>query len=311
MVFPSLDGLLDASFSADGKRLLCSRERRYTNLWVVDVGDGSGGSKPTAQQLTGTTSLKALPRYSTDGRALAFSMQRADGFNIYSMSIDGGSPRQLTFMADAWGSPAWSSDGGHIAFGAKHQGDPRIWTVSLEDGSLRRYDSTSPALSYLVIWSPGGQIAYQQPGRHNFRVLDPATEDEGFLVGDDSVGYVLAARYSPSGKQVAVRWSGPRQGLWVLSLESGRREAAAAQGDVWPIGWSADGAQVYAFHSGQSLILAIRIAAGQTDTVLSLPFEAIAPGDVDVSPDATQVVAAVPETQFDIWLLENFDQPRR
>ncbi|CAN5875310.1 hypothetical protein BH23ACT5_BH23ACT5_10170 [soil metagenome] len=61
-------------------------------------------------------------RVSPDGRQLAFILDRADlGSDVWVMSADGGSPRQLTvdrsptaFWEDT--APAWSPDGAHIAY---------------------------------------------------------------------------------------------------------------------------------------------------------------------------------------------------
>ncbi|MFW5748774.1 MAG: prolyl oligopeptidase family serine peptidase [Chloroflexota bacterium] len=81
------------------------------SIWLCPV----AGGEP--RQLT-RGEKDSQPRWSPDGRTLAFVSARADKPQIYLLPVQtpGGEARQLTSMANGAGSPAWSPDGEYIAF---------------------------------------------------------------------------------------------------------------------------------------------------------------------------------------------------
>jgi Tol biopolymer transport system component len=55
-------------------------------------------------------------RWSPDGRALTYVVNRGGASNIWSLPVDGGPPQQLTdFKAEGIISFAWSRDGKQLA----------------------------------------------------------------------------------------------------------------------------------------------------------------------------------------------------
>lgn len=58
------------------------------------------------------------PRWSPDGRYLAFVSQRSGSAQIWLLPLDGGEARQLTKIKGGCGNPAWSPDGRYLAFTA-------------------------------------------------------------------------------------------------------------------------------------------------------------------------------------------------
>jgi dipeptidyl aminopeptidase/acylaminoacyl peptidase len=87
-------------------------EKGYTrNIWLAAT-DGSR----TLQLTRG--GKDSAPRWSPDGRTLAFVSGRAGKPQIFLLPVTapGGEPRPLTSNVNGAGSPAWSSDGAHIAY---------------------------------------------------------------------------------------------------------------------------------------------------------------------------------------------------
>jgi tricorn protease len=61
------------------------------DLWLVSREGG------TARRITAAPGLELFPKFSPDGRSLAFTGQYDGNFNVYVMPAEGGDPKQLTF----------------------------------------------------------------------------------------------------------------------------------------------------------------------------------------------------------------------
>ncbi|MCZ8132509.1 MAG: S9 family peptidase [Steroidobacteraceae bacterium] len=80
-----------------------------TDVWLVEP-----GRAPRA--LTADPAADLLPRWSPDGRRLAFVSTRSGKPQIHAFDLAGGEPWQLTTVEDGVGGYAWSPDGTRIAF---------------------------------------------------------------------------------------------------------------------------------------------------------------------------------------------------
>ncbi|HEX9761373.1 MAG TPA: S9 family peptidase [Candidatus Acidoferrales bacterium] len=89
-------------------------ERRdtYTSaIWVADVATGA------VRPMTSSTARNFSPRWSPDGRSIAFlSNRNPPGQQVYVLSMGGGEARQITRVGNSAGNIEWSPDGKRIAF---------------------------------------------------------------------------------------------------------------------------------------------------------------------------------------------------
>jgi tricorn protease len=93
------------------------------DLWAAPAAD-AGAS--TARRLTAHPGLEVFPKYSPDGRWIAFTGQYDGDEQVYVIPASGGVPRQLTFypargpLSPRWGFDnqvyGWSADSSRVLF---------------------------------------------------------------------------------------------------------------------------------------------------------------------------------------------------
>jgi dipeptidyl aminopeptidase/acylaminoacyl peptidase len=108
----------DPQISPDGKRIayvvtnvLKDENRTDADIWVVNA-DGTGEPK----KLVASPKHDRHPRWSPDGKWLAFESAREGTIQIYLLPTDGGEAKKLTHLFTGASQPVWSPDGRYIAF---------------------------------------------------------------------------------------------------------------------------------------------------------------------------------------------------
>lgn len=91
------------------------------SLWLASL----EGEAPRLRQFTFGPKSDTTPRWSPDGRTLAFVSARGDRPQIHLIEVDGGEARPLTHMRNGAGNPVWSPDGRRLAFTAAVNAEER------------------------------------------------------------------------------------------------------------------------------------------------------------------------------------------
>src|SRR5436190_9193488 len=80
------------------------------NIWTVDK---SGGA---ARRITSSQGTTENPKFSPDGKLIAFSAQYSGNTDVYVVPAEGGEPKRLTWHSGADVVQGWTPDGKSILF---------------------------------------------------------------------------------------------------------------------------------------------------------------------------------------------------
>ena len=250
----------------------------------------------TARRLTSGRSWNLFPRYSPDGRSIAFSSDRSGSHNIWIMDRQGAGLRNVTPSPGNIYKAVWSPDGRRIYAGAGDDGVPSAVMafeltggrqMLVSGGGVVNAAATEPDGTGLLIERaeravyPFAFNPYVIPtGGTTIERFDLATGEVSMVM--DRVGGAFAPALSPDGKLLAfvnrhiddtrliVRDLGTRQERDLLrGLDRDRQSAWAGYGPYFTIAWHPDGRRVFLNRGGQ--VLSVDVVTGKTSPI---PFKA-------------------------------------
>jgi dipeptidyl aminopeptidase/acylaminoacyl peptidase len=225
------------ALSPDGETIVYARRtiekgKYRSRLWRVPFGGGR------AEQLTFVDSNDGRPRFSPDGRGVAFISDRKDDKpQAWTMPMDGGEPRVLAELPDGIGAVEWSPDGRGVLLVAP-SGDQRFAVGKKDDPVARRIRD--------YVWRVDGAGIRDQNagvwvaparGRGNPRRVTRSAfnVERAFWSPDGSrIGFLADTRSDLVEFEIPQAWSVPVRG--------GReRPLASLPGGVWSATWDRAG----------------------------------------------------------------------
>jgi Tol biopolymer transport system component len=152
LVSSSVDS--NAQFSPDGRHIAFASGRSADGIfiWLANA-DGAD----LVQLTRGPEDYHGSPRWSADGRWIAFDARGKDGWNIRVVESRGGQSRQLTSGLFNNTAPAWSRDGKWIYFASDRLGRFEIWRMPLQGGAAEQITRDG---GFAVIESPDARTLY-------------------------------------------------------------------------------------------------------------------------------------------------------
>ena len=76
--------------------------------------------------------------FSPDGKMIAFASSVDGNTDIYSMPVEGNTPRRLTTARGIDTQPSWAPNGRQIAFTSTRSGSPQIYLMDADGSNVRR-----------------------------------------------------------------------------------------------------------------------------------------------------------------------------
>jgi TolB protein len=210
----------------DGERMGGTVQNRSIKEIYISDYDGENQRRVTVGK-----TLNIAPRWSPDGRSIAYTSYRRGGANLFISNIFQGTLEEVTKgdkVGENW-LPAWSPDGTRLAFSTTRDGNPEIYVVN-RDGSNPRRITNHPGIDITPTWSPSGtQIAF---------VSDRTGTPQIYVVGADglnlskktSESYCDRPTWSsaPFNEIAFASRSGPGFDIKVLDLTSGATRTLTA-----------------------------------------------------------------------------------
>jgi Tol biopolymer transport system component/DNA-binding winged helix-turn-helix (wHTH) protein len=239
MIEPENSALLAKIHPQQQPRSALSRDRRRMvyvdehadNSWVLRVHLASPGGRVLSQEKVLQSPEMGEPRFSADGRHIAFSSRLSGADNIWISEADGQSTLQLTsFSGELAGSPDWSPDGKWLVFDRRPGDHAQIFMIDAEGRNMHALTDGEHE-NIVPNWSRDGRAVYfasNRTGKFELWKHDIATDvstqitKRGGFSGMESYDgrYLYFVKYFGSG-------------IWRVPIGGGEEEQIIKQPESW------------------------------------------------------------------------------
>ena len=300
----------DLHLSPDGKKLAYI-ELSYPLDWkprvrIMDLATGA------TNEITPAKKSERSPRWSPDGKSLAFLSNRGEHMQVYVMSADGGDATALTSAKNGVSSYRWSPDGKSIAYLAEDDDAPqegdgpqvaddernldRLWVIDVATKQARKIGITGTRIDEIA-WQDASHLLIVATDKPRIEEFDAKVFH--VAVSDGTIEFIARPPQpteglfvSPDGKQFAVestRAKGPEPHDLFVGSTDGKNlhdATAALDREVTQVQWHGNDAIWFVAAEGFETHI-YKLANGKTEAI-KLPQSATS---FDVAQDGTIVFA--------------------
>lgn len=287
------------TISSRGSRASFLRTKKDTNIWAVSL--GTGGSRRKHLWSGSSTYLDHLPRYSPDGRRVAFVSNRSGEQSIWLSEPDGSRAVRLTHFTDkeVVGFD-WAPDGRSLCFSA----GGRLYVVSSEGGAPKEATlQEGDGAGYLG----DGKWWYFTSSKTGRREMWKAPTEGGTPIQLTRDGG-MQPQSSPDGR--FIYYGAPERGrsLWRIPVAGGTEEKVIESLDV-PMNYVVTEDGIYFIPAAgpdrRSAVRFRKLATGKTETLAEL--DKVTMWGMTVSPDRRTILyTQMDHRSDDLMLVDNF-----
>lgn len=341
----NLRNLSDLQFSPDGNRVVFVVTEppkgtvRAKHIWLFDKQSGA------IRQFTYSAKSESSPRWSPDGKQLAFiSSREGDDEQIYLMPANGGEASAVTKGKRSVEGFVWSPDGKQIAFIApdanseaeekklKDKDDARVkdkedkrsglWITTLATGETKRLTKPNMLVKELA-WQPNSDIItfigtdHPESDQETDRIFGVRLSEGAVKVMITPHGPVGELRASPSGKNfsyIGSREDGPTPHdlmMVELSAKAARNlTGAALDRPIHEFQWQKDGGLLAIYGDGFRTKFVSFAPTGEMKELSSAKLPSLAGFAASDSGDVVFVGQSATEPQ-ELWFWDQMSEPKQ
>jgi Tol biopolymer transport system component/C-terminal processing protease CtpA/Prc len=218
-------GAKTPSCSPDGTKIAFSLRG---DIWVAPANGGK------ATRLTSGPGNDEWPRFSPDGKKIAFQSNVRGNVDLYVVASTGGEPKRITTSPADDFYHSWSPDGKWLVYASEANGNRDIWKIA-SDGSGEPIPLTrDPGSDDDPCFSPDGEwIAFDSARSGNQDIWIMKADGTGLRQLTTGNGTEQVPTWSPDGKLIAFESErGGRRGIWAISSRGGPEIQIAAEGST-------------------------------------------------------------------------------
>jgi TolB protein len=212
-----------------------SVSRTAKEIFVMDY----DGASPTA--ITGNQTINISPRWSPDGRLIAYTSYRNGNPDLFVLNFDSGRRDVVSSQPGLNATPGWSPDGQWLAFAMRSGGGTNLHLLPKGGGTPRPL-TTGPSIAVSPSFSPNGrQIAFNSDRGGNPQVYVMDVDGTNMRRVTFQGNYNASPRWSPRGEKLAFMCRLAGNQICLINPDGTGLQQLTSQGANEDPAWSPDG----------------------------------------------------------------------
>ena len=294
----AVQSVQSVAVSRNRARLVYEWYVNSVNLWRLDTRTGK------SQALVVARGEHGVPRYSPDGRKVAFQSTRSGSNEVWTCDAEGADCLQLTsFGGPELGTPRWSPDSRWLVFDSRPEGHSQLYVIPSDGGSPRPITS-GEFVNKTPFWSHDGRWIYFCSDRTGQDAVWRMPAAGGDAARISHGGGCVFPVESPDGKAIYYQKTEQRGPVLRIPAEGGAEETVMASVryfDVYPKGF------YFVTPDEPATVKRLPFGSGKIETVGAFTLPLNGSAAFCLSPDELYVLARQNEhTTDDLMLVENF-----